>query len=90
VANIGLVLGWLAFVGIGGIGVVTTCLVTRIGWRRLRQRGVGHGTAVAATGLVFVLTFLGGWLPALVFWSGRKLSAALRRPLRTRLAKDAP
>jgi hypothetical protein len=90
VARLGLVLAWLAFGGIGGIGLVVTYAVTRAGWRRLRQLGAGHGTALVATGLVFVLTFLGGWLLVLVFWSGRKAYAQLRRPLRTRLAKDAP
>ena len=84
--KLGVALAWLAFVGIGGVGLVVTYLVTRAGWRRLRQRGAGDGTALLATGLVFVLTFLGGWLLVLIYWSGRKLYARLRRPRRARLA----
>ena len=86
--TIGVVLGWLAFFGIAAVGLAVTYLVTQAGWRRLRRGGAGHATALAATALIFVLAFLGGWLLVLLYWSGRKLYGQLRRPLRTRSVKD--
>jgi hypothetical protein len=82
VAAIGVVLGWFTFFGIGIVGVVTTYLITRASWRGLRRRGAGHAVAMAATGVVFVLTFLGGWLLILVCWFGRRMYVQLRRWVR--------
>ena len=75
---IGDVLGWIAFFGIAAVGLAVTYLVTQAGWRRLRQRGAGQGIAVAATALIFVVAFLGGWLPVLAYWVGRKLYGQVR------------
>lgn len=82
-------LAWVAFFGIAAGGLAVTYLVTQAGWRRLRGRGAGQGTAVAVTALIFVVAFLGGWLPVLVYWAAWKLYGHLRRPLRPGSAKDA-
>jgi hypothetical protein len=78
VKAIGDVLGWISFFGIAAVGLAVTYLVTQAGWRRLKRRGAGQGTAVAVTALIFVVAFLGGWLPVLVYWAGRKLYAQVR------------
>ena len=75
---IGDVLGWIAFFGIAAVGLAVTYLVTQAGWRRLRRRGAGQATAVAATALIFVLAFLGGWVPVLLYWAARKLYGQVR------------
>lgn len=75
---IGDVLGWIAFFGIAAVGLAVTYFVTQAGWRRLRQRGAGQVPAVAATALIFVVAFLGGWLPVLVYWAARKLYGQVR------------
>jgi dolichyl-phosphate-mannose--protein O-mannosyl transferase len=86
---IGDAVGWIAFFGIAAVGLAVTYLVTQAGRRRLRRRGAGQGTTVAVTALIFVVAFLGGWLPVLVYWAARKLYGHLRRPLRPGSAKDA-
>jgi hypothetical protein len=78
VKALGDALGWIAFFGIAAVGLAVTYLVTQAGWRRLRRRAVGQGTAVAATALIFVVAFLGGWLPALLYWAARKLYGQVR------------
>jgi hypothetical protein len=78
VKAIGDALGWIAFFGIAAVGLTVTYLVTRAGWRRLRRRGAGQGTAVAVTTLIFVVAFLGGWLPVLLYWAARKLYGQVR------------
>jgi hypothetical protein len=72
------VLAWVVFFGLAAVGLAVTYLVTRAGWRRLRRRGVGRGTAVAVTSLIFVVAFLGGWLPVLLYWAARKLYGQVR------------
>jgi hypothetical protein len=78
VKAIGDALGWLAFFGIAAVGLAVTYLVTQAGWRRLRRRGAGQATALAGTALIFVVAFLGGWLPVLLYWAARKLYGQVR------------
>lgn len=81
-AAIGVVVGWVTFFGIAIVGLIVTYLITQASWRGLRQVGAGHAVASATTAVVFVLTFLGGWLLIVVYWFGRKMYVHLRRPLR--------
>jgi hypothetical protein len=78
VKAIGDVLAWVAFFGLAAVGLTVTYLVTQAGWRRLRGRGKGQGTSVAVTALIFVVAFLGGWLPVLLYWAARKLYGQVR------------
>jgi hypothetical protein len=83
VKAIGDVLAWVAFFGLAAVGLAVTYLVTQAGWRWLRQRGAGPGTAGAVTALIFVVAFLGGWLPVLLWWAARKLYGQVRPAARS-------
>jgi hypothetical protein len=75
---LGAIVGWGLFLGVGGLGLGTTAVVTRDAYRRWRTPPLpDHRAAARAAGVGLVL-FVGGWIIYLIYCLGQRALRLMR------------
>jgi len=75
---IGDVLAWVMFVGIGVLGLASCMAATIWAYRVQRGRGSTNGMALFLASIVALVTFLGLWIVADLYWLIHKGARLIR------------